>query len=57
MWLLFFGEPRRLRTLADRLQKGVVKDSELKVVIFGGGEYGFTLAQMFRELELPRSYF
>ena len=41
-----FGEPRKLRTLADRLQKGHVSDSELKVVIFGGGEYGFTLAQM-----------
>ena len=41
-----FGEPRKLRTLAERLQKGHVSDTELKVVIFGGGEYGFTLAQM-----------
>lgn len=41
-----FGEPRKLRTLAGRLQKGTVKEEELRVVIFGGGEYGFTLAQM-----------
>ncbi|MGJ8671611.1 Trk system potassium transporter TrkA [Rubritalea sp.] len=41
-----FGEPRKLRTLAGRLQKGFVKDEELRIVIFGGGEYGFTLAQM-----------
>lgn len=41
-----FGEPRKLRALADRLQKGTVEDRELRVVIFGGGEYGFTLAQM-----------
>ena len=41
-----FGEPRKLHTLADRLQKGHSTDAELRVVIFGGGEYGFTLAQM-----------
>jgi trk system potassium uptake protein TrkA len=41
-----FGEPRKLRSLADRMQKGYVNDEELRVVIFGGGEYGFTLAQM-----------
>lgn len=41
-----FGEPRKLRSLADRLQKGHVNEEELRVVIFGGGEYGFTLAQM-----------
>lgn len=41
-----FGEPRKLRSLADRLQKGHVVNEQLRVAIFGGGEYGFTLAQM-----------
>lgn len=41
-----FGEPRRLRTLAERLQKGVKRGDSMRVVIFGGGEYGFALAQM-----------
>lgn len=41
-----FGEPRRLRTLAERLQHGVGVKEDLRVVIFGGGEYGFALAQM-----------
>ncbi len=40
-----FGEPRSLKDLADRLQKKDKKD-EIRVVIFGGGEYGFSLAQM-----------
>jgi trk system potassium uptake protein TrkA len=41
-----FGEPRRLRTLAERLQTGSGSREDLRVVIFGGGEYGFALAQM-----------
>ncbi len=41
-----FGEPRRLRTLAERLQKGGRRGEAMRVVIFGGGEYGFALAQM-----------
>ncbi len=41
-----FGEPRRLRKLAANLQKTGGGLEELNVVIFGGGEYGFTLAQM-----------
>lgn len=41
-----FGEPRRLRTLAERLQKGGRRVDSMRVVIFGGGEYGFALAQM-----------
>lgn len=41
-----FGEPRRLRTLAERLQTGSGTREDLRVVIFGGGEYGFALAQM-----------
>ncbi len=38
-----FGEPSRLHEVSVRLSKG--KDSETNVVIFGGGEYGFSLAQ------------
>ncbi len=41
-----FGEPRKLRTLAERLQKGGKRGETMRVVIFGGGEYGFALAQM-----------
>ncbi len=41
-----FGEPRKLRDLANRLQKEGGKDDLIHVVIFGGGEYGFSLAQM-----------
>ncbi|MBK1834463.1 Trk system potassium transporter TrkA [Roseibacillus ishigakijimensis] len=41
-----FGEPRRLRKLAANLQKTDGGLEGLKVVIFGGGEYGFALAQM-----------
>ncbi len=41
-----FGEPRKLRELAVRLQKEGGKDDLIHVVIFGGGEYGFSLAQM-----------
>lgn len=41
-----FGEPRNLKGLADRLQKTKDKKDEIRVVIFGGGEYGFSLAQM-----------
>jgi len=41
-----FGEPRKLRPLVERLQKGVGTKEGPSVVIFGGGEYGFSLAQM-----------
>ncbi len=41
-----FGEPRKLRTLAERLQRKGDDRSRLRVVIFGGGEYGFSLAEM-----------
>lgn len=41
-----FGEPRRLRTLAERMQRRRPDGEGLRVVIFGGGEYGFSLAQM-----------
>jgi trk system potassium uptake protein TrkA len=41
-----FGAPRKLRTLVERLQKEVHLKAGPRVVIFGGGEYGFSLAQM-----------
>lgn len=41
-----FGEPRNLRKLADRLQAKTGKSERLRVVVFGGGEYGFALSQM-----------
>lgn len=41
-----FGEPRRLRKLASNLQRTAGDLEGLRVVIFGGGEYGFALAQM-----------
>ncbi|MCP5535941.1 MAG: Trk system potassium transporter TrkA [Akkermansiaceae bacterium] len=41
-----FGEPNKLRKLSTRLQKGSGKQEEIRVVIFSGGEYGFSLAQM-----------
>ena len=41
-----FGNPNKLQKLSTRLKKGSGKDEALRVVIFGGGEYGFSLAQM-----------
>ncbi len=41
-----FGEPRRLKKLAERIQYTRSEHKETRVVIFGGGEYGFSLAQM-----------
>ncbi|MGC6466045.1 MAG: Trk system potassium transporter TrkA [Akkermansiaceae bacterium] len=41
-----FGEPRKLKTLVERLQKEATTKEGPCVVIFGGGEYGFSLAQM-----------
>ncbi len=39
-----FGEPNRLDELAKRLQNKSAKE-KANVVIFGGGEYGFSLAE------------
>ncbi len=42
-----FGEPRKLHDAVQRIGKGIhgmVED--MNVVVFGGGEYGFTLSQM-----------
>lgn len=41
-----FGEPRKLVGLSKLLQRKQPDESEVNVVIFGGGEYGFSLAQM-----------
>ncbi|HSP41719.1 MAG TPA: Trk system potassium transporter TrkA [Luteolibacter sp.] len=45
-----FGEPRKLRDYADKLQGRKSMSDKLRVVIFGGNEYGFTLAQMLESL-------
>ncbi|MFT5468619.1 MAG: trk system potassium uptake protein TrkA [Verrucomicrobiales bacterium] len=39
------GDPRKLHEVAARLGKKFVQESQ-RVVIFGGNEYGFSLAQM-----------
>lgn len=41
-----FGEPMKLRAFSGRLQGRLAKRDRLRVVIFGGNEYGFSLAQM-----------
>lgn len=41
-----FGEPRKLRSFAERISGKSKERDSLRVVIFGGGEYGFSLAQM-----------
>ena len=46
-----FGEPRKLRDFAVRLQGRQPGKERLRVVIFGGNEYGFTLAQMLESLD------
>jgi len=40
-----FGEPKRLHDMAVRLRRDDGKEEPQRVVIFGGGEYGFSLAQ------------
>ncbi len=44
--ITLFGEAHRLHEIVGRLGNGVAKQEIIKVVIFGGGEYGFSLAQM-----------
>lgn len=46
-----FGEPRKLRDFSGRLQGRQPKTERLRVVIFGGNEYGFSLAQMLESVE------
>lgn len=44
--LTLFGDPRKLSGLADQLQPNRDGPSRQNVVIFGGGEYGYSLALM-----------
>jgi len=46
-----FGEPRKLREFAERLQGKKRGGDKLRVVIFGGNEYGFSLAQMLESVD------
>ena len=46
-----FGEPRKLGDFAERLQGKQAKRDRLRVVIFGGNEYGFSLAQMLESVD------
>ncbi len=46
-----FGEPRKLRGFAEQLQGKRKGTNKLKVVIFGGNEYGFSLAQMLESID------
>jgi trk system potassium uptake protein TrkA len=41
-----FGEPRKLSELAKTWRNAESEEGEKTVVIFGGGDYGFSLAQM-----------
>ena len=53
-----FGAPRKLRTFVEKLQKEVLTKEGPRVVVFGGGEYGFALAQMLESwnCRVPVSY-
>tara|TARA_R110002096_G_scaffold54517_5_gene140545 strand:+ start:14408 stop:15829 length:1422 start_codon:yes stop_codon:yes gene_type:complete len=48
--VMLIGEPRIVHESAGKLGKGV-KHESLRVVIFGGGEYGFSLAQLLESWE------
>ena len=41
-----FGDPKRLRELSKRVIHNQREVKDLRIAIFGGGEYGFALAQM-----------
>lgn len=49
--VMIFGEPRRLRDFSIQLQGNQGKHDRLKVVVFGGNEYGFSLAQMLESVD------
>ncbi len=49
--ITIFGEPRKLRDFADKLQGKYAKRDRFKVVIFGGNEYGFAVAQMLESVD------
>jgi len=44
--ITLFGAPRVLSELLPQFQANIIPESEISVVIFSGGEYGFSLAQM-----------
>jgi trk system potassium uptake protein TrkA len=46
-----FGEPRKLRDFSERLQGKQAKRDRMRVVVFGGNEYGFSLAQMLESVD------
>jgi trk system potassium uptake protein len=46
-----FGEPRKLRDYSALLRGGARRSEHLNVVIFGGNEYGFSLAQMLETVD------
>ncbi|MEP2776033.1 MAG: Trk system potassium transporter TrkA [Luteolibacter sp.] len=46
-----FGEPRKLREFAKDLQGKRKSSNKLRVIIFGGNEYGFSLAQMLESID------
>lgn len=43
--MTLFGEPQKLHETVMRLQNRHGRDAKSNIVIFGGGEYGFSLAQ------------
>lgn len=44
--ITLFGDPNKLREVIAMIRSGGKVNDKLSVVIFGGGEYGFSLAQM-----------
>lgn len=46
-----FGEPRKLRDFSTQLLGSARRTDRLRVVIFGGNEYGFSLAQMLETVD------
>ena len=46
-----FGEPLKLRDFSGRLLGRQPKPERMRVVIFGGNEYGFSLAQMLESVD------
>ncbi|MDX1681099.1 MAG: Trk system potassium transporter TrkA [Akkermansiaceae bacterium] len=48
---MIFGNPNKLRDFSAELQGKQKRGERLKVVIFGGNEYGFALAQMLESIE------
>jgi trk system potassium uptake protein TrkA len=46
-----FGAPRKLRDFAEDLQGKKKNTGKLRVIIFGGNEYGFSLAQMLESVD------